>query len=415
MKKLLFISITFFIIQVSGVFGKSEPGIVATITVNSGLTERFDTPLSISLDNITTLHESLLKLYEITENNPVPVPFQFSVGDQRYINWLLSGITEPGKTRVFILVKEDGFMGLKANRIDKNGEAFVLSSNNNKVIQYNAGIVYPPDGVDTVFRRSGFIHPLYAPNKAVLTSIQPLDHLHHYGIWNPWTKAILQDEEVDFWNLGKHQGRVRFGGLVSSNEGPVFAGLQILHEHVAWPDSHREIIAMNELQEIKVIMRSDNKFLVDINIRLSPVKEMKMAEYRYAGFALRATPEWTNETSDFYTSRGLNRDQADGERAEWCVVWGDTPEGEAGILMMGHPSNFNHPEPLRVWPSSGNRGRGDVFINFNPTRNTDWLLEPGSNYLLRYRMVVFEGDMTASEAVKIWNDFSNQPVITIEK
>jgi type 1 glutamine amidotransferase len=130
---------------------------------------------------------------------------------------------------------------------------------------------------------------------------------------------------------------------------------------------------------------------------------------------LRATDQWTNKTTDIFTSEGLGRDAADGERATWCVVNGETQEGKAGILMMGHPANHNHPEPVRVWPTDANRGRGDVFINFSPTRNTQWVLQPGRSYSLRYRMLVFEGEMDKIGADRVWNDFANPPVITVQK
>jgi hypothetical protein len=36
-------------------------------------------------------------------------------------------------------------------------------------------------------------------------------------------------------------------------------------------------------------------------------------------------------------------------------------------------------------------GGDDVFVNFAPTKNKDWLLEPGKSYTLKYRLVVFNG------------------------
>src|SRR5688572_33394514 len=65
--------------------------------------------------------------------------------------------------------------------------AMTISSANQKLLSYQFKTVYPPAGIDTNFKRSGFIHPLYAPHGQVLTRIQPPDHYHHYGIWNQWT------------------------------------------------------------------------------------------------------------------------------------------------------------------------------------------------------------------------------------
>ncbi len=414
MKITTLLSLGFLLFQISFAHEIVDKSVsLAKINVSSENFERFDTPLSLSLDGVTHVNESDLKLYELINGKLIPVAVQYSFAEQRYMHWLLSGTTAPNQTRVFDLRKERAGTESKTMRIEKKLEAYIFYSGDKPVIQYNSGIVYPPEGANPAYMRSGFIHPLYAPNNAILTNIQPPDHMHHYGMWNPWTKTTFRGEEIDFWNLAKEQGRVRFSGLVSLNEGDVFGSVQVHHEHVAWPYSLRETIAMNEMKEMKVFDRNDGSFLLEINSRLSPTEKLILEEYRYGGFVLRATDHWTNENSYLFTSEGLDRDHADGQRAQWCVVSGDTPEGKVSILMMGHPANYNHPEPIRVWNTDANRGRGDHFINFSPTRNTQWVLNPGNNYLLRYRILVIEGEIDKSFAESIWNDFSNPPKIEV--
>ena len=41
--------------------------------------------------------------------------------------------------------------------------------------------------------------------------------------------------------------------------------------------------------------------------------------------------------------------------------------------MLSHLENYNHPEPLRVWPED-QYGRGDLLVNFATTKTTDWTL-----------------------------------------
>lgn len=394
---------------------RSSPGeTVAKINVYSGEYERFDSPLTFSLDAITHVYEGDLSLYEIVDNIAIPVAIQFTGGERRHMYWLLSGHTDPGKKRTFELRKEPAPPGSKKMKIEKNPDNYVLFCLDKPVIQYNSGTMPAPPGTNPAYRRSGFIHPLYAPNSAVMTQIQPSGHLHHYGIMNPWTKTTFRGEIVDFWNLSKEEGRVRFGALASVNEGDVFGSIQVIHEHVAWPDSPRETIAMNELKDIKVFDRSDGSFLIEINSRLNPAEKLILEEYAYGGFLLRAADYWTHENSIFFTSEGLNRELANEKRARWVAVHGDTPKGEAGILIMGHPSNYNHPEPVRVWNSNAERPR-DYFINFSPIMNTHWVLENGINYTLRYRMLVFDGKIDKNRAALLWDDFANPPEIMIDK
>jgi type 1 glutamine amidotransferase len=402
-------SIIVLLFQTCSSLAGNENIILGQIAVNSGEYKRMDSPVSISLETIT--NETVLSLYELINGEFLPVDIQFSEDGSRRIHWLLSGTTLPGTTRFYELRSGTGKSGSNIMRVERNPDNYMLHSGDKPVIVYNSGITKAPEGADPSYARSGYIHPLYSPGKFVLTEIQPAGHLHHYGIWNPWTKTTFRNQEVDFWNLAKEEGRVRYGGTASVNEGPVYGSIQVIHEHIAWPDSPSETIAMNELQEIKVYKRNDGMFLIDINARLNPAEEITLEEYRYGGFVLRATSEWTNQNTDFITSEGLGRDQADGQRAEWCLLTGETPGGSAGILMMGHPGNYNHPEPLRVWPSDGSGGRGEYMINFSATRNTSWKLEPGINYSLRYRLIVFDGVIDEATATSLWNDYANPPMI----
>ena len=95
------------------------------------------------------------------------------------------------------------------------------------------------------------------------------------------------------------------------------------------------------------------------------------------------------------------------------MIDGDVTGGHSGILFMDNPTNYNFPEPMRVWPEHMN-GRGDVFFSFSPTRNMDWPLYPDKRYVLKYRMLVYEGSLSAAEAENTWKSFGQPPKITIE-
>ena len=76
---------------------------------------------------------------------------------------------------------------------------------------------------------------------------------------------------------------------------------------------------------------------------------------------------------------------------------------------MSHPGNREHPEPLRIWP------QGDIFFNFCPIQKADWTLEPGKDYLLKYRMFVYDGTITPARAEQIWQDFAYPPKVKLHK
>jgi hypothetical protein len=236
-------------------------------------------------------------------------------------------------------------------------------------------------------------------------------------MWNPWTEVLFENDSVDFWNLARRQGTVRFANFASTTSGNVFAGFKALHQHVVFKKHGSEKVAINEVQSVKIYQPADgqNYYLADVTIQLAPATDspVLLLEYRYGGLGIRATEEWNKDNSVIITSEGKNRKEADGSTARWCMAQGAVKGKHAGLVMMSYPTNYNYPEPLRVWPESMN-GRGDVFLNFSPTKNKNWLLTPGTEYVLKYRLLVFNDAFSKEQAEMAWQNFAQPPVITIK-
>ncbi len=311
-----------------------------------------------------------------------------------------------------------------AVRRDRSGN-IVLRKQNVNVLQYNTVEPRLPGYVDASYRRNGYIHPAWSPAGNVLTNVNPSDHLHHYGIWNPWTAVEYDGKRYDLWNIGGKTGTVRFDSLYRSVSGNLFADILVRHRHIIFEPQREQVTnhvwgimrftpkhektIMDELQDIRVWNVEEGTFLWDLDFSLFPSTALPviLKKYRYAGFGWRATPDWTKENCEMITSEGKSRPEIDGTNARWVYVTGMSPKGKSGILFMASPQNHNFPEPLRIWNESANGGRGDAFINFAPTKNEDWILEPGKRYDFRYRMFVFDGDITPAKAEAIWKDFAN--------
>ncbi|MDX2046466.1 MAG: PmoA family protein [Chitinophagaceae bacterium] len=300
--------------------------------------------------------------------------------------------------------------GQKVEMVKNNG-ALTFRAGNKNLLSYQYQTVYPPAGIDTNYKRSGFIHPLYTPHGQVLTRIQPPDHYHHYGIWNPWTHTLFEKDTVDFWNIKGRQGTVRFAKFTGQTSNKKFAEYTALHEHVVFKKDGTEKIALNEWQTVRVYNPVGNKdsYIVDITSKMQCASQspLLIVAYRYGGLGWRATEYWNKDNSEMLTSEGKTRDNTDNTKGKWIIVYGALPDNdEGGILMLSHPSNYNHPEPLRIWDKKQNGGRGDVFANFAPTKDKDWLLEPGKTYTLKYRLVVFNGKFDKERADKEWQSFA---------
>src|SRR5688572_12908260 len=64
-------------------------------------------------------------------------------------------------------------------------------------------------GTNPLFTRGAYIHPLHAPNGAVVTDDFAPDHPHQRGVFFAWTKTEVGELHPDFWNLGSGLARIR--------------------------------------------------------------------------------------------------------------------------------------------------------------------------------------------------------------
>jgi len=374
-------------------------------------------PVSINLDEITYLSDTLLALYETRDGGRALVPFQIEPGNPRKMTWMVTSGNKENEKISYELRAEKSEFPVTVKATARDG-ALLIHSGEQKLLQYFFKTVYPPAGVDTAYRRSGFIHPLWSPHGQELTRIQPPDHYHHYGIWNPWTMVEFEGDTLDFWNINSKQATVRFANFVSVSSGPVFSGFEALHEHVVLKKKEKDKVAMNELQGVTVYEPDKNNdcFIVDFNINMNCAGEspFRILEYRYAGLGWRTTQKWDKMNSMVLTSEGKDRKSADGSKAKWCIVQGQIDDDYAGVVMMSFPTNYNFPEPLRIWPEN-QYNRGDMFANFCPTKDMNWDLMPGRNYNLRYRFLVFNGRFDKEKAESAWYYFANPPRVSVRK
>jgi len=386
--------------------------------------ERIDAPASVKLDGLNyNTDKGDLVLYEMSSGSEKAVPSQLEAGHSARLWFILSGKSNPGTVRTFVLKREENAKSPESDSpitLKQDHKDLSLVFNDKPILNYRFAITYPPDGVNPIFKRSGFIHPLWSPEGEVLTRIQPPDHRHHYGIWGPWTHTHIGDRPVDFWNLVLGQGTVKFAGFLSEVQGAIFTGFKALQQHIDFGAKGEDQIALNEILDVRAWNVGEKVWIIDYTTSLNcPLDSGIMLDaYRYGGgIGFRATEKWKKDNCTVLTSDSKTRADADGSYARWCIVEGEsgTPAGRSGILFMSHPSNRMHPEPMRVWPLDANGGRGDMYFEFVPIRHDDWKLDQRKEYTLKYRMVVFDGKMDTETAEMYWNSFASNPVVTVKK
>ena len=371
-------------------------------------------PVRVPVSGLNVNGDSVqVEVFRESEQGMIPIKSQLEVGDNTVLWILPDEMIAPDSEVIFhIKLHKTTPDTVIKNRAVMDEHNISLSYGEMKVLDYRHGYLEAPANVDPLYGKSGFIHPLRSPEGNILTRIQPTDHYHHYGIWNPWTKTIVDGQEVDFWNLALGEGTVRFAGLISINAGEVFSGFAVRQEHVNFKARGPDQVAINECWHVKnfpVEIGGRTCWLIDFTSTLNnPLDSaIELSAYRYGGgIGWRATAAWNKDNSSILTSEGRTRKDADGTQARWCRVEGWFPSGvPSGILFCSHPGNRAHPEPMRVWPEDAN-GRGDVFFEFCPIRHQKWTIYPGKDYVMKYRMLVFDGDISPEIAEAIWQNFA---------
>jgi hypothetical protein len=412
--------ISLFIVLSLSLQGVSQKTEIIHLSVGSGNIERINSPVSFGLENVSISDTLSFQLFEKINGKLVKKAFQIEPGYIPQLWWILDGTTTPGKSREYILFKDAPQKFENKITSTVTPASIILRNGNSDILHYQTAVMYPPAKVDTVYKRSGFIHPLMTPSGNILTRVSPPDHYHHVGIWNPWTRVKIDNHVTDFWNLNEKQGTVRFAGINSTVSGPVFGGFSVRQEHIDFQGKKAEELAINEVWDVRAWnvepLAGQKAWLVDLTTFLSVAGDSTIVfeAYRYGGgIGIRANEEWTKDNSTVLTSEGKIRKDADGTRARWTDLNGAFKNnGQSGIVFFSHPSNREHPEPMRVWPENMNN-RGDVYFEFCPIRYKEWKLDPGTVYRLKYRMLVYDGKINKETADRIWNDFAYPPVVKV--
>ncbi|WP_298713049.1 DUF6807 family protein [Chitinophaga sp.] len=332
--------------------------VIAKVTVKAGPVDRHHSIVR------TPFNAEQGYAYKLTgQENGRKVKYATQVEDGMLI-WRLEDLPA-GTERQFDLVREKSPAGRQhaaapegVSYEEKDGGYTIIHGKAN-ALHYRAETMDPPAGVDTAYRRGGFIHPVWTPSGKVLTQIHPKDHYHHLGIWSPWTDTEFEGKTVDFWNLAKRSGTVLPVASARNRRtsGQVFGGFRQVQDYVVLGNPDRT--AMTEELEVIVYGRPDENITWDYNstLQCASAAPITLNEYRYGGgFAIRGAVEWNNANSKVITSEGKTRKDADGSLARWFIIQGELKDGKGGLLVLSDPNNFNAPQPLRVCPGTSGQG-----------------------------------------------------------
>jgi hypothetical protein len=296
-----------------------------------------------------------------------------------------------------------------------------LAVGDRPVLTYQAAVAEPPAGIDAIYRRSGFIHPLQTPSGISVTDDFPPDHAHQHGLFFAWVNTNYENRKIDFWNVAGKTGRVSHakpGGAQgdSIKGGPVFGELivQLVHDDLTAPGGRKPVL--RETWHLLVYDIAE-QFVVDFMSMQNVVdKTLTINKYHYGGLGFRGNRQWFDASaggneppdpvksgqSDFLTSEGKRRKGGNHTRPRWVDLSGQVDGRWAGVAILDDPTNFRFPQPVRLHPNK-------PYFCFAPMVDGEFTISAGHPYVSRYRLVIHDGPSDSRLIDQVWHDYADPP------
>lgn len=274
---------------------------------------------------------------------------------------------------------------------EDDGTTLWITEGGERVLGYNHGTI-EPENADAEFReryrRSSYIHPLFGLDGDVLTEDFPDDHPHHRGVFWSWPGVHYGDQPVDVWHV---EGvRQLFEEWVEREvrEESVF-----VHVRNGWQLTGEEEPFVRE--EVRFTVHSADEIgrAIDFELTFTNVSEEEVTlGGEYGGFNVR--PDSSRPDEQLAGAPGLLEDSNNAD-----TPWADyasriEAEGPySGTAIFQHPDNPDYPH--EGWTLRHYGFLGQAWPQEDP-----YLLEPGEDVTLKYRLYIHRGDAEEGEVAE---------------
>lgn len=285
---------------------------------------------------------------------------------------------------------------------EKTNEGAWIREDGEKVLFYQS----KTKSKDGQYPRANYIHPLYGVDGFELTEDFPKDHLHHHGIFWAWHQLYIGEKKIgDAWVSEDFEWDVQEVKQGVAKDGLISFSAKTFWKSPLWKDSNGKLKSFLE-ENIKVIVhaKSNNYRVIDFEISLLALEpDLKIGgsddKKGYGGFSVRMKMP---EDIKFNSSIGEVTPLVEAVSAgPWIDVSGSLAKdgGNAGIVIICHPDNPMFPEQWIL------RKKGSMQNPAWPGREPV-LISDKTETVLKYRLVVYKGELTSKEINGIFESYS---------
>jgi len=283
------------------------------------------------------------------------------------------------------------------------GNSMRVELEGDRILVFRAGHAEPSLVQSAAPDQRPFIHPIVAPDgRGILTEDAPAHHPWQHGLF----VGMNDVNGAGFWLEGLREAQRAADGtfhprpLASPKADGAGARWSVETEWRAPGGAP----LLDETQAWRLVDERATLAL-DMEWTLRARTDLRFGEYAYGGLFLRMPyrREWGGEALN---SESQDATGAEGQRARWVAV--SMPvEGRpdaAGLAILDHPSNPDHPVPWRV----------DSQLGICPSRSIAgaWQLAAGEATSSRYRVLAFTGPIQEPWVESQWQAFAATPTAT---
>jgi hypothetical protein len=273
--------------------------------------------------------------------------------------------------------------------------ALQLCDGGKPVFVYNFGMTLAK-GFPESMKRSCYLHPVYAPNGALLSDDFNTDHPHHRGISWMWPEVTVDGRKGDIWMVKGFQQRfVRWKARETKG-----GTARLAVENGWYPVASKEGEGRFVKEDVEMVVhgveqsaKGDAQRAIDFTLSFEavdkPVEILGTSEGKkgFGGFCFRFAPrDGGTAKTTIRTEKGPSPKDAVLGKHQWAEVAG---------VFQGKPA-WGRIDDLKGNPGYPANGwllrHGFAFLNVSYPGLTPHTLEPGKPLVLKYRVTLGAGE-----------------------
>lgn len=243
-------------------------------------------------------------------------------------------------------------------------------------------------------------HPVNTPAGYTISLLSPWDHIHHCALWFAW-KLV---DGINAWEgpaYEPHEPKI-----VPADFSKLDAGFNASYR---WQKLDGTLLLLGRT-ECNCKLLDSGAYTLDLSYEFTTPGNKPVVLDRnppptagYAGLSIRVVREFRH--AEYLDADGRTEPPTRGTCTAWHTYSGPIDGGlnrRGGVALMDHPDNLRFPTPTYCIHESESFG----FLQCAFLYHEPYTLNPGEPLHLRYRVMVYDGNIVGEKLKECFDDFA---------